>query len=324
MSRLRRVFPGAFVLVAVAALATLGASAAGVGSPLVFAIVVGALVANTFGVPGFLEPGLALHGRLLEVGIVLLGATMGFDAIAESGPLVLALVAAAVLLGVLVTETAARLTGLGREARSLLAAGASVCGVSAVVTVAGSIDASEERVAYAAATVLLFDAVTLVAFPILGHAFSLSGREFGVWAGLAMFSTGPVTAAGFAYGPVAGRWATITKLVRNTAIGVLAVAYSLRDNDDSASLDALVDGIPVFLVGFFVVALVANSGVVPAPALDGAARLSDVCFLLAFAGLGFDVRLASMRDAGIRPVAAVATSLVVVSALSLLAVQTLL
>jgi len=51
-------------------------------------------------------------------------------------------------------------------------------------------------ITFAAATVLLFDAVTLVAFPIAGEWLGLTGRQFGVWAGVSMFSTGPVAAAG--------------------------------------------------------------------------------------------------------------------------------
>ncbi|MGB9986780.1 YeiH family protein [Salarchaeum japonicum] len=320
----RRRAPGFLVLVAVAALAVAVSRAVGVGSPLLLAVAFGAVAANAFPTPDALAPGLALHGRLLEAGIVALGATLGLGALAAVGPLVLLLVAAVVAASVLVTELGARVAGLSRESGSLLAAGASVCGVSAVAAVAGSIDAAEERVAYAAATVLLFDAITLAVFPALGHLLALTPREFGVWAGLAMFSTGPVTAAGFAYGPLAGQWATVTKLVRNTAIGVLALFYAVGHADADRPLRALTSGIPGFLVGFLALAALAATGVLPAPVRSGFDALSEACFLLAFAGLGFDLRLDAFRTAGLRPVAVVATTLLVVGTLSLAAVVALL
>ncbi|MEE6210953.1 putative sulfate exporter family transporter [Salarchaeum sp. III] len=322
--RVRRRAPGLLVLVFVAALAVAASRAVGVASPLLLAVAFGALAANAFPTPDRLAPGLALHARFLEAGIVALGATLGLGALAAVGPLVLLLVAAAVVLSVLVTELGARLAGLSAESGSLLAAGASVCGVSAVAAVAGSIDAAEERVAYAAGTVLVFDAVTLAVFPALGHLLALTPREFGVWAGLAMFSTGPVTAAGFTYGSVAGQWATVTKLVRNTAIGVLAVAYAVVHSDADRPVRALASGVPGFLLGFLAVAALAATGVLPAPVVSGLDAVSGGCFLLAFAGLGFDLRLAALRDAGLRPIVVVAATLLVVGSLSLLAVTTLL
>lgn len=63
---------------------------------------------------------------------------------------------------------------------SLLAAGSSICGVSAVVAVAGAIKANEDQIAYAAATVLLFDALTIFVYPILGQALGLSDVAFGI------------------------------------------------------------------------------------------------------------------------------------------------
>jgi len=322
--RVRRRAPGFLVLVAVSVLAVAVSRAFGVGSPLLLAVAFGAVAANAFPTPDALAPGLALHGRLLEAGIVALGATLGLGALAAVGPLVLLLVAAVVAASVLVTELGARVAGLSRESGSLLAAGASVCGVSAVAAVAGSIDAAEESVAYAAATVLLFDAITLAVFPALGHLLALTPREFGVWAGLAMFSTGPVTAAGFAYGPLAGQWATVTKLVRNTAIGVLALFYAVGHADADRPLRALTSGIPGFLAGFLALAALAATGVLPAPVTSGFDALSEACFLLAFAGLGFDLRLDAFRTAGLRPVAVVATTLLVVGTLSLAAVVALL
>jgi uncharacterized membrane protein YadS len=224
---LRRYGPGLAVMVAVAAVARLLATATGL-SALLFAVGGAALVANTVGVPAWARPGLDSHKLLLETGIVLLGAGLTLDQLTRAGPRVVALAVLGVVAGVASVELLCRRAGVRDRAGALVASGAGVCGVSAVVAVAGGVDADETDVAYAVGTVLLYDAVTLVAFPAAGALLALDPRIYGVWAGVSMFSTGPVAAAGFAHSQTAGQWATVTKLVRNALIGAVVVYYSLR------------------------------------------------------------------------------------------------
>jgi uncharacterized membrane protein YadS len=223
----RRYGPGLAVMVAVAAAARLLAAATGL-SALLFAVGSAALVANTVGVPSWARPGLDSHKLLLETGIVLLGAGLTLEQLTRAGPRVVALAILGVVAGVASVELLCRRAGVRDRAGALVASGAGVCGVSAVVAVAGGVDADETDVAYAVATVLLYDAVTLVAFPAAGALLALDPRIYGVWAGVSMFSTGPVAAAGFAHSQTAGQWATVTKLVRNALIGAVVVYYSLR------------------------------------------------------------------------------------------------
>lgn len=324
----RRYLPGVATLVAVAAAARIAGEVLPGVTPLVVAVATGALVANTVGAPDSLAPGIGLHDRLLEAGVVLLGASVSLAAVAAAGPVLVGSVVCVVAFGLLCVESLARLAGLDARTGSLLAAGSSVCGVSAVVAAAGAIDADESQVAYAAATVLLFDAVTLVAFPPLGSALGLEPRAFGVWAGLSMFSTGPVTAAGFAVSPTAGEWAALTKLARNSLIGVVAVGYSLRYASGGADgrtgrgarswLATLRDGVPLFLFGFLALASATTAGLVPPALRDAFGVAVDWLFLLAFAGLGFDIRLDRMRVAGVAPLAVVGAYLLIVSGLTYL------
>jgi len=189
------------------------------------------------------------------------------------------------------------------------------------------LDARGSAITFAAATVLLFDAVTLVAFPIAGEWLGLTGRQFGVWAGVSMFSTGPVAAAGFAHSTEAGQWATVTKLARNSLLGGVAIAYSLAYTARSATepgVRRLWAEFPKFLLGFLAVAAVANSGLLSPAALESIGRVSDALFTLAFVGLGLSIRLREMREVGGAAVGAVLVHLLVVSALALAAVRWLL
>jgi len=324
----RPYLPGLGLLAAGAVLSHLVAGAVDGLQPLVVAVALGALLGNTAGTPDAAKPGVGVDKLFLETGIVLLGAAVVVEEFLAAGPTVLGLVVVAVGGGLLLAEAIARLLfRLDGTTPSLLAAGASICGVSAVVAIGRVLDARGSAITFAAATVLLFDAVTLVAFPIAGEWLGLTGRQFGVWAGVSMFSTGPVAAAGFAHSPEAGQWATVTKLARNSLLGGVAVAYSLAYTARSATepgVRRLWAEFPKFLLGFLAVAAVANSGLLSPAALESIGRVSDALFTLAFVGLGLSIRLREMREVGGAAVGAVLVHLLVVSALALAAVRWLL
>ncbi|MFB6080146.1 MAG: YeiH family protein [Haloferacaceae archaeon] len=321
-ARAIEILPGLLLLGAVAGLSRLIGGFVPLVSPLVIAIGLGALVGNTVGRPEWARAGLGTHKLLLETAIVLLGVSFSLDAIVRAGPTLAGLVVGLVAFGLVLVEALSRLVGLDGRLGSLLAAGSSICGVSAIAAASPACNAEDGEVAHAAATILLFDAVTIVAFPALGRALNLDPRPFGIWAGLAMFSTGPVAAAGFAYSAVAGRWATITKLTRNALIGVVAGLFSLRyavgrnGNGRGWSPRQIWADFPKFLVGFLALAALSSAGAIPPAAKAPLATVSDGLFLVAFAGLGFDIRYERMRDAGLRPVAVVGITLLVVGTLA--------
>ena len=315
--------PGIGLLVAIGLLAR-GMAAVVPIPALLGAVLVGILLANTVGVPAAFRPGVDTYKLWLEVGIVLMGVRVSLSALVAAGPTLLLTVLGVVCFTLVVAESLARGMGLQRRLGSLVAAGASVCGVSAVVAVAGAIRADEEHVAYATSTVLVFDAITLFAYPAIGRLLGLPDRVFGIWAGLTMFSTGPVTAAGFAYSPVAGEWATVAKLTRNVLLGGLVVAYSVLYADSGeresagprnslAVVRSLWDGFPKFVLGFLSLVVLASLGVFSAAETALIEAAYRGAFLVAFAGLGTSVAVRELRDTGVRPLAVLALTLAVVS-----------
>ena len=317
---LRRLAPG-LALLLVGALAARGVAAVAGVSGLLVAVALGAAAANGVGVPERFEAGLATGSLWLGAGIVLMGASVRLGTVLSAGGRVLLVVVVTLTTAVLVVEVLSR-TVLGRGGRlgSLLAAGVGVCGVSAVVAVAGAIRAREDQIAYAAATVLLFDALTLVAFPVLGDLLGLSDVVFGVWAGVSMFSTGPVVAAGFAHSPTAGQWATVTKLSRNALVGVVVLGYAsvyATTDGDGPTLRTLWDEFPKFVVGFLALALVASLGAFTPAQRTAIEHGYDWLFLLAFVGLGTEIRVADLRETGAGPALAVLVALVAASSVSL-------
>lgn len=322
-----RVLPGLGFLCLGALLARAIGRVSGL-EPLLVAVALGFAFANGIGVPPRLDPGRSTHGLWLGAGIVLMGATLTLDAVLEAGGLVLFVVVLVAGSTVLTVELLSRrVFDLTDRFGSLLAAGAAICGVSAVVAVAGAVRARESQIAYAAATILLFDALTIVAYPLLGELLGLSGTVFGIWAGASMFSTGPVVAAGFAHSETAGQWATVTKLSRNALIGVVVLGYaSYYTHAGDATghpVRTLWRDFPKFVLGFVALVLLASADLFSPAQLRSIEHGYNWLFLVAFVGLGTEIRVAELRRAGPEPALVVLVALLLAAGLSL-AVLTLL
>ncbi|UTF54808.1 YeiH family protein [Natronosalvus rutilus] len=315
-----RYLPGILLLVGLALVARV-VSLVVPANQLVGAIVLGALVGNVVGTPPRFDPGIQSYNHWLKIGIVLLGAQLIIGDLFATGPLVVLLVLGVLIVVLVVTELVGRNRGVNPRMRSLLGAGIGICGISAVVAVAEGIRARQEEIAYAVTTILVFDAVTLVLYPLVGTILNLEPVTFGIWAGLTMFSTGPVAAAGFAHSGDAGTWAVLTKLVRNSLLGVIVIWFSLRFSGRDLEKEnyglQVWQSLPKFVIGFFLLAALASAGVFSAPLLSWFDRASQWAFLIAFVGLGFDLRLTRMRAASLTPMLVTSVVFVTVSLLTL-------
>src|ERR1043165_5566618 len=186
---------------------------------VLWAIVVGLLISNTVGVPAWFKPGVATYEFWLKTGIVLLGARFLLGDVLKLGSVSLVLVLVELGLSIAFMTLLGRIFKLSPKLTSLLAVGSSICGVSAIIAAKGAIDADDEDSSYAIAAILSLGAVSLFAFPVIGHALHLSDHAYGLWAGLAVDNTAEATAAGALFSDVAGRDAVLGETTRNAMLG---------------------------------------------------------------------------------------------------------
>ncbi|MCY1246652.1 hypothetical protein D9M72_599100 [compost metagenome] len=78
--------------------------------------------------------------------------------------------------------------------------------------------------------------------------------------------------------------------------------------------------VPWFILGFLAVAIARNSGVIPDAAAAGAAHLATWLTVVAMAGLGLEVDIRKLADAGPRASAAATLSLLVLASLAAAAI----
>ena len=290
---------------------------------VLWAIVIGLLISNTAGLPRLFRPGVATYEFWLKAGIVLLGARFLLGDVARLGGISLVLVFIELALALSFMTWLGGRFKLPPKLVSLLAVGSSVCGVSAIIAAQGAIDADEEDSSYAIAAILALGAVSLVLFPIVGHALHMSDRAYGVWTGLAVDNTAEATAAGALYSDAAGRVAVLAKTCRNAMIGFVVLGYAVywASKGQAAGVQNkaafLWKKFPKFVLGFLLISALATIGVFAKPEITALGNLSRWAFLLTFAGVGLRTSFKDLSRQGVRPFLVGAIGEVVIAALTL-------
>lgn len=295
--------------------------------PLVLAILLGIGVRTLLGARDRLEPGVDFAAKpVLEMAIVLLGASVDLRALLAAGPRLFAVVVLLVLLALATGYAIARALRLPAALAILLAAGNAICGNSAIAAVAPILGARREHTAAAIAFTAVLGVIAVLGLPFLIAPLGLSHTQFGVLAGLTVYAVPQVLAAAFPVSAVAGEMATLVKLTRVLLLGpvVLGIALGRRrlaplEPADTASLEPLRLGqlVPWFIVGFVLLALVRSAELLPGARVYQARLLSQSLTLVAMAGLGLSVDLRALRAVGPRVAAAAGLSLLALAVLAL-------
>ena len=274
---------------------------------VLWAIVIGLVIANTVGVPEIFRAGVATYEFWLKAGIVLLGARFILGDILRLGGISLILVFIELALALTFMTYLGRAFKLSPKLITLLAVGSSVCGVSAIIATQGAIDADEEDSSYAIAAILALGAISLFVFPVVGHALHLSDHAYGLWTGLAVDNTAEATAAGAIYSDAAGKFAVLAKTCRNALIGFVVLGYAIYWASKGQAAEVTNKGaflwkkFPKFVLGFLLISLLATIGFFTKPQLATLGNLSRWAFLLTFAGVGLRTNFRELGKQGARP-----------------------
>lgn len=259
------------------------------------ALVIGFLLASLGLVPTTVNLA-KITKKLLAYSIVGLGFGIQFQqalAVTSDG---IGLIIATIMGTLLVGWWLAKLLGLNRETSYLISSGTAICGGSAIAAVAPAIQAKDDQVGLALATVFVLNSIALFVFPVIGHALELDQITFGTWAAIAIHDTSSVVGAASAYGEQALTTATTLKLARALWIIPVALFSAFLFRNDSKKIT-----IPYFI--FFYCAAIAVSDFLPQFELvyqaifDIAKRALVVCLFLIGCGISFE----KLKSAGPKP-----------------------
>ena len=294
---------------------------------LVLAIILGVVV-RSFWNPGLLwKDGIQFSSKiLLEIAVVLLGASISVATVVALGPFLLWGIAGIVAVAIATSYSICRGLGLPRKMSVLIACGNSICGNSAIAAVAPVIGADSDDVASSIAFTAVLGVVVVLGLPFLVPILALSLTQYGILAGLTVYAVPQVLAATLPIGALSNQVGTVVKLVRvlmlgPVVLGLSLVAGRLRSKNDSTPNDRprlrVFQLVPWFIIGFLLIATLRSLGVIPTGWLKPVATTATLLTTVSMAALGLGVDVKVVAKAGTRVVAAVTASLIVLGLMSL-------
>jgi uncharacterized integral membrane protein (TIGR00698 family) len=255
------------------------------------------------------RPGLDLCAKpVLRIGVALLGAKITVAQIAGLGPVMPALILAAVVLTILLGLGLARLFRRPTEEGLLSGCAVGICGASAALTIAAVLPPTRENERFTLLVVVgvtLFSTLAMIVYPLLLHVLQFSGTEAGIFLGGTIHDVAQVIASAMMIGPESTDTATVVKLFRVAmlapiAMAVAAWAYRAKAaTPDSISRPPL---LPWFLAVFLLLVGLASAGLLDPSLMAAATTVSKWALLIAIAAAGIKTNFADLLKIGMTPV----------------------
>jgi uncharacterized integral membrane protein (TIGR00698 family) len=327
MTRVR--WPLGLTLAAVGAAAGYGVHLLLPGLPwltaaLILGVLAGSLPPLRKRLDGPLAPGLALAGRrLLRLGIMVLGLKLSLVDIARLGWVSILAIVSLVAASFGITWFVCRLFRLEGDQAVLIAAGFSVCGVSAVGAMAAARRSPERDTGTPITLVTLYGTLAIVVLPALAVLLRLDSRQFGHWVGASVHDVGQVVATAQTAGAAALAVAVVVKLTRVLLLAPMVAIASIqtrrRDGARDAGFDSAHDAVhdaasqassrrppivPLFIVGFLAAVLLRSLVPLPESVLRSVDILQSALLATALFGIGASLRLEQLARSGLRAIGA--------------------
>jgi uncharacterized integral membrane protein (TIGR00698 family) len=286
---------------------------------LILGVIVGCVPAVRPSLDGLFKPGLTLASkRLLRIGIVVLGLKLSLGDIAKLGWLAIVLIIALVAVSFVITWGIGRLFRLEGDQAVLMAAGFSICGVSAVGAMSAARRSDEKDTGTPIALVTLYGTLAIVVLPLLSGLLGLTHAQFGHWVGASVHDVGQVVATAQTMGAAALAVAMVVKLTRVLMLApMVAIASIQTRRSGTASATKNPPIVPLFIVGFLLAVLIRTFVPLPVEVLAAADILQSALLAAALFSIGASLRLERLARSGVRALGAGLVSWVVILGLAL-------
>lgn len=306
---------------------------------LVLAILLGTAMRSTWTPARRWLPGINFSAKtLLEVAIVLLGASLSAQTLRAAGVELLIGILAVVPASMAISYGIGRLLGLHHRMALLVACGNSICGNSAIAAVAPVIDAHSDDVAASIAFTAVLGVVVVLVLPMLAPLLHMSNLQYGTLAGLTVYAVPQVLAATVPVSATSAHIGMLVKLIRVLTLGPVILGFSIgpllrrksmSESGDEAVGEAVGDSspkpaglawhklLPWFIIGFLLLVAVRSADFLPAVTLQPISDTADVLTIVSMAALGLGVDIRTVVKAGARVTLVVVLSIIALALISL-------
>ena len=260
--------------------------------------------------------------KVLRLGIILYGFRLTFQDIGEVG------FSGIVIDAFMLTSTFVLAVYLGmkyfkldRDTSVLIGAGSSICGAAAILATEPILKASNERVAVAISTIVIFGTLSIFIYPViysyclLNYPEYCGPEKFGIYIGSTIHEVAQVVATADAIGEDVTNTAVIAKMVRVMMLAPFLIVVSALvsfweksknvpgsgDIEAKTKKNSFGQFFPVFAI-FFLIAIGINStGYISSSMRTNLIYLDNFLLALAMGALGLTTHLSAVAKAGIKP-----------------------
>jgi len=254
---------------------------------------------------------------LLQISVVGLGFGLSLGEVIQTGKNSIWYSVIGIACTLLLGYILGKLFRTDKDTSALISFGTAICGGSAIAAMAPVLKAKNEETAVALATVFTLNSVALLLFPLIGHLLHLDQNTFGIWSGLAIHDTSSVVGAAAAYGTQALAIGTTVKLTRALWIAPVVMIVSLLKGGEQKAK------IPLFIIGFMVAAAIRTLLPMYGHYWGELAAIIKQCLVMTIFMVGAGLSREVFRTVGMRPLFQAVILWVLVSALTLVALNVL-
>ena len=236
----------------------------------------------------------SLGTKLLQAGIIIIGLTItsstAINLISEFFLQVSLFVIAVFLIGILLAKAFKINNSLGL----LISSGTAICGATAIAAIAPIIKPKPKELLIALSIIFIFNAIAIVAFPLIGQSLEMSYEQFGVWSAMAIHDTGSVIGAAMSYGGNSAEVAATLKLGRTLWLIPLIIFLSISNNENAKVK------LPIFVMIFILAIFMGSIFNIKDEILVVFNHLSDALIIAALFCIGSQINFDSIKQTNIK------------------------
>ena len=236
----------------------------------------------------------SLGTKLLQAGIIIIGLTTtsskAINLISEFFLQVSLFVVAIFLIGILLAKAFKINNSLGL----LISSGTAICGATAIAAIAPIIKSKPKELLIALSIIFIFNAIAIVAFPLIGQSLEMSYEQFGVWSAMAIHDTGSVIGAAMSYGGNSAEVAATLKLGRTLWLIPLIIFLSISNNENANVK------LPIFVTIFILAIFMGSIFNIKDEILVVFNHLSDALIIVALFCIGAQINFNSIKQTNIK------------------------
>ncbi len=227
---------------------------------------------------------------IIQTGVVLLGFSINYQAAINSSLQYIPVISIFVVLTFILVFLLGLSLKIDKNYSLLVASGSSICGGTAMVSIAPIIKSKNEDLATALSIIFFLNAIGIILFPFLGQLLNLSQIQFGAWVATVIHDTSAVIGASMSYGYESLETASTLKLGRTLWLIPLITLISINQGRDKKYFS-----VPMFVI-FFITAIFLGSYFNMPIEKEMIRHISQIIFITGLFSIGTQISFKNLKN----------------------------